>query len=111
MGELSLYLFADPKSADGLREIDLGAGHSSASKSLAERVIGALRTNALLNESPGVGYIERRWPPALKESGAWPLKGLQQAFLDGSLERVIDPDADDAFGPQSKCNPLLGRPV
>ena len=86
-------VFADPKSADGLKEIDLGAGHSSGASSLADRVIGALRSNALLNESPGVGYIERRWPPAFKESGAWPLKGLRQAFLDGSLERVIDPDA------------------
>ncbi|MGH9640551.1 MAG: DUF499 domain-containing protein, partial [Bryobacteraceae bacterium] len=84
--------FADPKAADGLGEIDLGAGHSSGAKSLCERVIGALKSNALLNESPGAGYLERRWPEAFKETGAWPLKSLRQALLDGSLDRVINPD-------------------
>ncbi|MGH7917622.1 MAG: DUF499 domain-containing protein, partial [Candidatus Binataceae bacterium] len=84
--------FADPKAADGLGEIDLGAGHSSGSKSLCERVIAALKSNAMLNESPGAGYLERRWPEAFKETGAWPLKSLRQALLDGSLERVINPD-------------------
>jgi Protein of unknown function (DUF499) len=84
--------FADPKAAEGLGETDLGAGHSSGAKSLADRVLGALRSNALLNESPGAGYLERRWPEAFKASGAWPLKSLRQAFLDGSLDRVINPD-------------------
>jgi hypothetical protein len=46
----------------------------------------------LLNESPGAGYLERRWPEAFKASGAWPIKSLRQAFLDGSLERLINPD-------------------
>jgi hypothetical protein len=55
-------------------------------------VLGALRSNALLNESPGAGYLERRWPEAFKANGAWPLKSLRQAFLDGSLDRVIYPD-------------------
>jgi hypothetical protein len=85
-------VFADPKSDDGLKEIDLGAGHSSGAKSLTDRVLGALRSNALLNESPGAGYLERRWPEAFKATGAWPLKSLRQAFLDGSLDRVIYPD-------------------
>ncbi len=85
-------VFADPKSSDGLKEIDLGAGHSSGAKSLTDRVLGALRSNALLNESPGAGYLERRWPEAFKATGAWPLKSLRQAFLDGSLDRVIYPD-------------------
>jgi hypothetical protein len=84
--------FADPKAADGLGEIDLGAGHSSGAKSLCDRVIAALKSNALLNESPGAGYLERRWPEAFKETGAWPLKSLRQALLDGSLDRVINPD-------------------
>ncbi|MGH7932891.1 MAG: DUF499 domain-containing protein [Candidatus Binataceae bacterium] len=84
--------FADPKVSDGLGEIDLGAGHSSGARSLCERVIGALKSNALLNESPGAGYLERRWPEAFKETGAWPLKSLRQALLDGSLDRVINPD-------------------
>ena len=75
-----------------MKEIDLGAGHSSGAKSLTDRVLGALRSNALLNESPGAGYLERRWPEAFKTNGAWPLKSLRQAFLDGSLDRVISPD-------------------
>ena len=41
----------------------------------------------------GAGYVERNWPPALKESGAWPLASLQKSFLDGSLTRLPDPDA------------------
>jgi hypothetical protein len=84
--------FADPKASDGLGVIDLGAGHSSGAKSLCERILGALKSNAMLNESPGAGYLERRWPEAFKQTGAWPLKSLRQAFLDGSLERVINPD-------------------
>jgi hypothetical protein len=85
-------LLADTKEPEGLRVIDLGAGHSSAGKSLCARVLAALTSNALLNESPGASYLERRWPQAFKESGAWPLKSLRQAFLDGSLDRVINPD-------------------
>jgi hypothetical protein len=55
-------------------------------------VIGALRSEALLNESVGAGYIERNWPPALKVAGEWPLASLRQSFLNGSLTRLIDPD-------------------
>ena len=85
---------ADPSAADGLRVIDLGAGHSSGGVSLGGRVIAALKAEGLLNESVGAGYIERNWPPALKESGAWPLNGLRQAFLDGSLIRLPEPEAE-----------------
>ena len=31
--------------------------------------------------------------PALKDSGAWPLASLRQSFLNGSLTRLVDPDA------------------
>jgi hypothetical protein len=55
-------------------------------------VIGALKSEALLNESVGSGYIDRNWPPALKDSGAWPLASLRQSFLNGSLTRLVDPD-------------------
>ena len=79
--------------ADGLKVIDLGAGHSSSGETLCGRVIAALKSEALLNESVGAGYIERNWPPALKESGAWPLASLRQSFLNGSLTRLVDPDA------------------
>jgi hypothetical protein len=90
------YRFAvigDGREKDGLKPIDLGAGHSSASETLCGRVIAALKSQALLNESVGAGYIERNWPPALKESGAWPLSSLRQSFLNGSLTRLLDPDA------------------
>ena len=73
--------------------IDLGAGHSSSGETLCGRVIAALKSEALLNESVGAGYLERNWPPALKESGVWPLASLRQSFLNGSLTRLVDPDA------------------
>lgn len=92
-GGYRFAVIADNKEKDGLKPIDLGAGHSSASETLCGRVIAALKSQALLNESVGAGYIERNWPPALKESGAWPLSSLRQSFLNGSLTRLLDPDA------------------
>ena len=77
----------------GLEAINLGAGHSSGSESLCGRVITALKSGALLNESVGAGYLERNWPPALKKERAWPLSSLRQSFLNGSLTRLVDPDA------------------
>ena len=77
---------------EGLKTIDLGAGHSSSGETLCGRVIAALKSAALLNESVGAGYIDRNWPPAFKESGAWPLASLRQSFLNGSLTRLVDPD-------------------
>jgi hypothetical protein len=85
-------VIADSQEPDGLKTIDLGAGHSSGSETLCGRVITALKSQALLNESVGAGYIERNWPPALKDSGAWPLQSLRQSFLNGSLTRLLDPD-------------------
>jgi hypothetical protein len=92
-GDYRFALVADSQETDGLKVIDLGAGHSSSGETLCGRVIGALKSEALLNESVGAGYIERNWPPALKESGAWPLASLRQSFLNGSLTRLLDPDA------------------
>jgi hypothetical protein len=60
---------------------------------LCGRVLAALKSEALLNESVGAGYIERNWPPALKDAGAWPLASLRQSFLNGALTRLVDPDA------------------
>jgi hypothetical protein len=86
-------IVADPKGAEGLREIDLGAGHASSGLgSLTAHVVAALKAEGLLNETVGAGYLERNWPTALKESGAWPLKGCRQSFLDGSLTRLLDPE-------------------
>jgi len=91
-GGYRFVVIADQQEPDGLKTIDLGAGHSSGSETLCGRIITALKSQALLNESVGAGYIERNWPPALRESGAWPLSSLRQSFLNGSLTRLIDPD-------------------
>jgi len=91
-GGYRFVVIADSQETDGLKTIDLGAGHSSGGETLCGRVITALKSQALLNESVGAGYIERNWPPALKESGAWPLASLRQSFLNGSLTRLLDPD-------------------
>jgi len=85
-------VLADSTDPSGLKVIDLGAGHSSASETLCGRIIAALKAEALLNESVGAGYIDRNWPPAFKDSGAWPLASLRQSFLNGALTRLLDPD-------------------
>jgi len=89
------YRFAvlsDNSQETGLRVIDLGAGHSSGSQTLCGRITSAMKAEALLNESVGAGYIDRHWPPAFADSGAWPLRSLRQSFLDGSLTRLSDPE-------------------
>ncbi len=91
-GDYRFAVVADSQEPDGLKVIDLGAGHSSSGETLCGRVIAALKSEALLNESVGAGYIERSWPPALKAEGAWPLASLRQSFLNGSLTRLVDPD-------------------
>ena len=91
-GGYRYVIISDNQEPDGIKTIDLGAGHASGSETLCGRVIAALKSQALLNESVGAGYIERNWPPALKAEGAWPLASLRQSFLNGSLTRLIDPD-------------------
>ncbi len=85
-------VLAEKSEPDGLKVIDLGAGHASASETLCGRIVGALKSEALLNESVAAGYLDRNWPPALEASGAWPLSGLRQAFVNGTLTRLLDPD-------------------
>ena len=84
---------ANTQERNGLKIIDLGAGHASASQTLSGRIVGALKSEALLNENVGAGYIDRHWPPAFKDAGAWPLTSLRQSFLNGTLTRLVDPDA------------------
>src|SRR5439155_733745 len=55
-------------------------------------MLATLKTEGLFTESVGAGYLGRNWPVALRESGAWPLQGLRQSFLDGSLVRLVDPE-------------------
>jgi hypothetical protein len=83
---------SDAKSPTGLKVIDLGAGHASASETLCGRIVAALKNEGLLNEEVGAGYLDRNWPPAFKDSGAWPLASLRQSFLNGTSTRLIDPD-------------------
>jgi hypothetical protein len=92
--DYSFVFIADCEKEDGLDKIDLGAGHSSEAETLCGRVVTPLRHRSLLNETIGVGYLERHWPEALKESAAWPLAGLRQSFLNGFLTRLLDPDAE-----------------
>jgi hypothetical protein len=87
---IALY---DAKSETGITVIDLGAGHANAGETLKGRVITTLKSRALLNESPGAGYLERRWAEPFKKSGAWPISALRQAFLNGPLERLLEPDS------------------
>jgi hypothetical protein len=87
---IALY---DSKSESGVTVIDLGAGHANAGETLSGRVITTLKSRALLNESPGAGYLERRWAEPFKKSGAWPISALRQAFLNGTLERLLEPDS------------------
>ena len=84
---------SDKRAETGLKVIDLGIGQAANGDSLCGRVIAALKSEALLNESVGAGYVGRHWPPAFEQSGAWPLTSLRQSFLDGSLTRLLDPDA------------------
>ena len=92
-GSYRFVVLADASGADGLKAIDLGVGHSSSGENLCGRIVAALKSGALLNDSIGARYLERNWPPALKAAGAWPLGSLRQSFLDGSLTRLADPDA------------------
>jgi hypothetical protein len=84
--------FYDSKAQDGVRVINIGQGHASSGVSLSDRVKSALKSEGLLEDSVGAGYIERSWPTALKIPGSWPLSGLRKAFLDGSLTRLVDPE-------------------
>ena len=59
---------------------------------LSGHVLAALKTEGLLNESIGPGYIDRHWPPAFKDNGSWPLGSLRQSFLNGTLTRLLDLD-------------------
>ncbi len=104
-GGYRFIVIADSQEPNGLKTIDLGAGHSSGNETLCGRVIAALKSQSLLSESVGAGYIERNWPPAHKDAGAWPLTGLRQSFLNGSLTRLLDPDSTL----RAKIVELVGR--
>jgi len=83
---------ADRAGPAGVKVIDLAGGYSNAGQTLTGRILATLKTEGLFTESVGAGYVGRNWPVALRESGAWPLQGLRQSFLDGSLVRLVDPE-------------------
>ena len=78
-------VLTDRREPDGFRVIDLGAGHASAGQSLWTRVIAVLMSEGILSESVGAGYLERSWPQAFKDSGAWPMSSLRQTLTNGML--------------------------
>lgn len=89
-GGHSHAVIADNQAPDGLKTIDFGAGHSSSGETFCGRVITGLKSQVLLNDSVGRGYIERNWLPDIKDSIASPLASLRQSFLNGSLPRPLD---------------------
>ena len=85
-------VIADRDVPAGVKVIDLAGGYSNAGQTLIGRILATLKTEGLFTESVGAGYVGRNWPVALRESGIWPLQGLRQSFLDGSLVRLVDPE-------------------
>jgi hypothetical protein len=73
----------------------LGQLHPSEAGNITSAILARLRHDSLLSREIGASYIERNWPPALKESGAWPLAGLKAAFFQGYFTRLEK--ADDAL--------------
>jgi hypothetical protein len=78
-----------------LKEIPLGQLHQSEARTITSAILARLRHDSLLSREIGASYIERNWPPALKESGMWPLAGLKAAFFQGHFTRLEK--ADDAL--------------
>jgi hypothetical protein len=78
-----------------LKNIVLGQLHQSEARSITSAILARLRHDSLLSREIGASYIERNWPPALKESGMWPLAGLKAAFFQGQFTRLER--ADDAL--------------
>jgi hypothetical protein len=78
-----------------LKEIPLGQLHQSEARTITSAILARMRHDSLLSREIGASYIERNWPPALKESGTWPLAGLKAAFFQGQFTRLEK--ADDAL--------------
>jgi hypothetical protein len=81
--------------ANGLKHLPLGQLHPSEARTLSSAILARLRHDSLLSREIGASYVLRNWPPALKESGAWPLAGLKAAFFQGQFTRLEK--ADDAL--------------
>jgi hypothetical protein len=53
--------------------IGLGAGHASYGETLTGLVITTFKCRALLNDSRGAGYLERKWSGPFRKAGTWSL--------------------------------------
>ncbi|HZM06806.1 MAG TPA: DUF499 domain-containing protein [Candidatus Saccharimonadales bacterium] len=82
-------------SSTNLKEISLGQLHPSEAGSITSAILARLKHDSLLSREIGASYIERNWPPALKDSGTWPLVSLKAAFFQGQFTRLEK--ADDAL--------------
>ena len=81
--------------ANGLKHLSLGQLHPSEARTLTSAILARLRHDSLLSREIGASYVQRNFPPALKESGAWTLGGLKAAFFQGQFTRLEK--ADDAL--------------
>jgi hypothetical protein len=81
--------------ANGLKHLPLGQLHPSEARTLTSAILARLRHDSLLSREIGASYVQRNFPPALKESGAWTLGGLKAAFFQGQFTRLER--ADDAL--------------
>jgi hypothetical protein len=109
-------ILADNQEPDGLKVIDLGAGHASASETLCGRVIGALKSQALLNETVGAGYLERRWPPSPEGGQCLATRQPAAEFfewsahpVDGSRCRLASQDREIRWS--RRLRPRVGAPA
>ena len=89
------HLFLWDAAAGCLKELPLGQLHPSEARSITSAVLARLRHESLLSREIGSSYIERNWPPAFKESCAWPLASIKAAFFQGYFTRLEK--ADDAL--------------
>ena len=91
-GSYRFLALLDKQTADNLQVIDLGIGHAGNGSTLCGRITAALQSEGLISNTIGASYLSRNWPPAFRDSGAWPLTGLRRSFLDGALTRLLEPD-------------------
>jgi hypothetical protein len=75
-----------------LKTVGLGQMHPSEARSITGAIMARLRQDGWLNREVAASYIERNWPPALKEKGAWSLAGLREAFYQGHVTRLEKAD-------------------
>ena len=98
-GDYRFAVLADGQEADGLKVIDLGAGHSSSGETLCGRVIAALKSEALLNESVGAGLHRAQLAAGAEGvrgvAAGEPAAELPQRLADAPCRSRRDPEDQD----------------